>query len=49
MASGALVAKQVASLTQTHLALAPLGNQTPDHTLDLEDVVWVSRIVWASQ
>jgi phage repressor protein C with HTH and peptisase S24 domain len=49
MASGALVAKQVASLTQTHLALAPLGDQTPDHTLDLEDVVWVSRIVWASQ
>jgi phage repressor protein C with HTH and peptisase S24 domain len=49
MASGALVAKQVAGLSQTHLSLAPLDGQTPDHDLDLQDVVWVSRIVWASQ
>lgn len=49
MASGALVAMQVAGLSQTHLSLAPLDGQTPDHDLDLHDVVWVSRIVWASQ
>ena len=49
MASGALVAKQVAGLSQTHLSLAPLDGQTPDQDLDLQDVVWVSRIVWASQ
>jgi len=49
MASGALVAKQVAGLSQTHLSLAPLDGQTPDHDLDLQDVAWVSRIVWASQ
>ncbi len=49
MASGALVAKQVAGLSQTHLSLAPLDGQTPDQDLDLQAVVWVSRIVWASQ
>ena len=49
LVTGTLVVKQISGLSPTQLSLVGLDGQTPDHGLDLADVVWMSRIVWVSQ
>ena len=49
VASGPMFAGRVANLSRSRLALAALGTKGPVHNLDMADVVWVSRIVWATQ
>jgi phage repressor protein C with HTH and peptisase S24 domain len=47
--SGEVLAKQLARQTANRLELLSLNRQHPDRSLDMQDVAWMARIVWASQ
>ncbi len=46
---GEVMAKQLQRRTARHIELKSLNADYPDRTLNIEDVVWMARIVWASQ
>jgi phage repressor protein C with HTH and peptisase S24 domain len=46
---GAVLVKELARVTARSVELAPLGRDGQDLTLDLAEVVWIARILWASQ
>jgi phage repressor protein C with HTH and peptisase S24 domain len=46
---GEVMAKELKRKTAKALELKSLNPEHPDRTLAAEDVVWVARIVWASQ
>jgi phage repressor protein C with HTH and peptisase S24 domain len=46
---GEVMAKELKRKTTKSLELKSLNPEHPDRTLGSEDVVWVARIVWASQ
>jgi phage repressor protein C with HTH and peptisase S24 domain len=43
------MAKELKRKTAKTLELKSLNSEHPDRTLSTEDVLWVARIVWASQ
>ena len=47
--AGEVMAKEVARVTARRLTLRSLNPAHPDRTVDLADVAWVARILWASQ
>jgi phage repressor protein C with HTH and peptisase S24 domain len=47
--SGEVMAKQLARKGNKKIELLSLNNTHPDRTLDVEEVVFVHRIVWVSQ
>jgi phage repressor protein C with HTH and peptisase S24 domain len=46
---GEVMAKELKRKTTKSLELKSLNPEHPDRTLGSEDVIWVARIVWASQ
>jgi len=46
---GEVMAKELKRKTAKTLELKSLNPDHPDRTLSTEDVLWVARIVWASQ
>jgi phage repressor protein C with HTH and peptisase S24 domain len=46
---GEVMAKELARRTARKIELRSLNPDYPDRTLDLADVAWMARIVWASQ
>lgn len=48
-AGGDLLIKELARITARSVELAGLGGDGRDQTLDLAEVVWIARILWASQ
>lgn len=46
---GEVMAKEVARLTAAKVELRSLNPDYPDRTLDRKDVLWMARIIWASQ
>jgi phage repressor protein C with HTH and peptisase S24 domain len=46
---GAVLVKELARVTARSVELAPLGRDGQELTLDLAEVVWIARILWASQ
>jgi len=46
---GQLVVKELARVTARSVELASLNGDGQDLTLDLAEVVWIARILWASQ
>ncbi|WP_426029500.1 S24 family peptidase [Caulobacter sp. DWP3-1-3b2] len=48
-ASGELLVKELARVTARSVELASLTREGQDLTLDLAEVVWIARILWASQ
>lgn len=46
---GEVMAKELKRKTAKTLELKSLNSEHPDRTLSTEDVLWVARIVWASQ
>lgn len=46
---GELLIKEMARVTARSVELASLNRDGPDLTLDLAEVVWIARILWASQ
>ncbi len=48
-AGGELLIKELARITARSVELAPLTGAGQDQTLDLAEVVWIARILWASQ
>lgn len=48
-AGGDLLIKELARITARSVELASLGGDGKDRTLDLAEVVWIARILWASQ
>ena len=46
---GEVMAKELKRRTQKSLELKSLNPEHPDRTLASEEVIWVARIVWASQ
>ncbi len=47
--SGEVLAQQLARKTAHKVELASLNPDLPDRTLDVEDIAWIGRIIWASQ
>jgi phage repressor protein C with HTH and peptisase S24 domain len=47
--SGELLVKELARVTARSVELASLNGGGGDRTLDLGEVVWIARILWASQ
>lgn len=47
--SGELLVKELARVTARSVELACLKGDGQDRTLDLAEVVWIARILWASQ
>ena len=47
--TGALLVQQLLRETATRLEFRALSPSNPDHTLAKGDVVWIARIIWASQ
>jgi phage repressor protein C with HTH and peptisase S24 domain len=47
--AGETIARQLVRRTARRVELQSLGNGASDHALDVEDVQWMARIVWASQ
>lgn len=47
--AGEVLAKEVGRLTTTKIELKSLNPDYPNRTLDLKDVAWMARILWASQ
>ena len=47
--SGELLVKELARVTARSVELASLTRDGQDRTLDLAEVVWIARILWASQ
>ena len=48
-AGGELLVKELARVTARSVELASLTRDGQDRTLDLGEVVWIARILWASQ
>ena len=46
---GELLVRELARVTARSVELASLTRDGQDRTLDLADVVWIARILWASQ
>lgn len=46
---GELLVKELARVTARSVELASLNRDGRDRTLDLTEVVWIARILWASQ
>jgi phage repressor protein C with HTH and peptisase S24 domain len=46
---GEVMAKELARRTARRIELASLNRAFPDRTLDIEQIAWMARIVWASQ
>ncbi len=46
---GELLIKELARVTARSVELASLNGDGQDRTLDLAEVVWIARILWASQ
>lgn len=46
---GEVMAKQLARRSARRVELRSLNTGYPDHNLDLTEVTWIHRIVWASQ
>lgn len=46
---GEVLAKELKRRTQTRLELKSLNPEFQDRTLDLKDISWMGRILWASQ
>ncbi len=46
---GEVMAKELTRQSARKVELVSLNEEHPDRTLDVEDIDWVSRIVWASQ
>lgn len=46
---GEVMAKELARRTSRRVELRSLNPDYPDRTLDLDEVAWMARIVWASQ
>ena len=47
--SGEIMVKELKRQTAKQVELKSLNADHPERTLSLEDVVWIARIVWASQ
>lgn len=47
--NGEVMVKELKRQTAKQVELKSLNADHPEHTLALEDVVWIARIVWASQ
>ncbi|HEX8234301.1 MAG TPA: helix-turn-helix transcriptional regulator [Caulobacteraceae bacterium] len=47
--AGEVMAKEVGRITATKVELKSLNPDYPARTLDLKDVAWIARILWASQ
>src|SRR5882724_930302 len=47
--SGEIMVKELKRQTAKQVELKSLNADPPERTLTLEDVVWIARIVWASQ
>lgn len=47
--SGEVMAKELKRQTNKVVELKSLNNDHPDRTLPLDEVLWMARIVWASQ
>jgi phage repressor protein C with HTH and peptisase S24 domain len=47
--SGELMIKELKRQTAKQVELKSLNAEHPERTLTLEDVAWISRVVWASQ
>ena len=47
--SGEVVAKEVSRITARRLTLRSINPAYPERTLELAEVAWVARILWASQ
>jgi phage repressor protein C with HTH and peptisase S24 domain len=48
-ADGALAVRELVRLTANRVELKPIAADTPRQTLELKDVAWIARILWASQ
>ena len=48
-AGGELLVRELTRVTARSVELAPLGRGGQELTLDLAEVVWIARILWASQ
>ena len=48
-ASGEIMVKELKRQTAKQIELKSLTADHPERTLTLEDVVWLARVVWASQ
>lgn len=46
---GEIMAKELRRMTETRLELISLNSDYKDRTLDRFEVLWIARIVWASQ
>jgi phage repressor protein C with HTH and peptisase S24 domain len=46
---GEVMVKELKRQTAKQVELKSLNSDHPDRTLALDDVVWIARIVWASQ
>ena len=46
---GEVLAKELKRRTETRLELKSLNPEFNDRTLELKDVSWMGRILWASQ
>ena len=46
---GEVMAKQLARRSARRIELKSLNPEHPDYSLDLTEVAWMHRIVWASQ
>ena len=47
--SGEITAKELGRVTETRVELRSLNPDYPDRTVETADIVWMARIVWASQ
>jgi len=47
--SGEIMVKELKRQTAKQVELKSLNADHPERTLTLEDVVWIARVVWASQ
>jgi phage repressor protein C with HTH and peptisase S24 domain len=47
--AGEVMIKELKRQTAKQVELKSLGTDHPERTLSLDDVVWIARIVWASQ
>ena len=46
---GEVMAKQLSRQSARRIELTSLNQAHPDRSLDVEDIDWMARIVWASQ
>ncbi len=46
---GEVMAKELARQSARKVELVSLNQAHPDRTMDVEEIDWIARIVWASQ